>query len=228
MYVFPPTISSVPVIGREEEYPVHRIYCVGCNYAEHAREMGADPDREPPFFFCKPADAAAPVLDGQVFELAYPPQTDDLHHEIELVVAVGKAGWDIPVEKAGDHVYGYAVGLDMTRRDLQKVMRASGRPWEIGKAFDHSAPITAIRPIYDLAHPVEIWLNVNGRRRQHSDTGKLIWSIPEIIAHLSRFFMLQPGDLIFTGTPAGVGAVVRGDSLEGGVEGVGTLRVKIV
>lgn len=226
MYVFPPIIASVPVVGREEEFPVHRIYCVGRNYAEHAREMGSDPEREPPFFFCKPADAVAVALADETLALPYPSQTHDLHHEIELVVAIGREGQDIPVERAEGHVFGYAVGLDMTRRDLQGQMKKSGRPWEIGKAFDHSAPITPILP--GSAHqPAAIWLKVNGVEKQRSDTGKMIWSVPETIAYLSRFFVLQAGDLIFTGTPAGVGAVTRGDVLEGGVEGIGNIRVEI-
>jgi fumarylpyruvate hydrolase len=205
-------------------FPVRRVYCVGRNYAEHAREMGHD-DREPPFFFGKPADAL--VTDGS--SVPYPPQTQDLHHEVELVVAIGRGGSAIVAEEALDHVYGYAVGLDMTRRDLQAAAKKAGKPWEMAKAFDHSAPVSAIRPATEIGHPARgaITLKVNGTERQRGDLADQIWSVPEIIAELSRYVALRPGDLILTGTPAGVGAVVEGDVLEGEIDGVGTLRASI-
>ena len=226
-YVIPaPPIPSLAVEGDHGRFPVHRIYCVGRNYAEHAREMGHDPDREPPFFFMKPADAL--VADGRDF--AYPSRSADVHHELELVVALARGGADIPADRALDHVYGYAVGLDMTRRDLQAEAKKMGRPWDVGKAFDGSAPCTAIRPAAEIGHPAKgaVWLEVNGGERQRGDLAQLIWKIPEMIAYLSTLFTLAPGDLIFTGTPAGVGPVERGDLLRGGVEGVGTLVVRVV
>ncbi len=230
-YLFPPAAANtVPIAGSDALFPAHRVYCVGRNYAEHAREMGSDPDREPPFFFCKPADAIVAVAEGQTLHLPYPSQTENFHHEIELVVAIGKGGSDIAAKRANDYVCGYAVGLDMTRRDLQNAMKKTGRPWEIGKAFDRSAPIAPLRLISQCGHLTKagIWLQVNSQDRQRSTIDQLTWSVPETIAHLSRFFELQPGDLIFTGTPAGVGPVVRGDLMEGGIDGLGTLRVKVV
>ena len=221
----PPTVT-LPVVGSDETYPVRRIWCVGRNYAAHAREMGSDPDREPPFFFQKPTDAI--VQDGE--PIPYPPGTANLHHEIELVVAIGKAGFKIPVAEALDHVFGYAVGLDMTRRDLQNAAKDTGRPWEMGKSFDHSAPCSAIQPAAAIGHPDQgaIWLKVNGKTVQDSDISHLIWNVPETIAHLSDLVELQPGDLIYTGTPEGVAAVVAGDVMEGHVEGVGDLRTPVV
>ncbi|MDR2017024.1 MAG: fumarylacetoacetate hydrolase family protein, partial [Burkholderiales bacterium] len=223
-------ISAISIADSNIQFPIHRIYCVGRNYAEHAREMGADPDREPPFFFCKPADAAVPVPTGQTLQLSYPSQTENFHHEIELVVAINKSGRDIAVERALDYVCGYAVGLDMTRRDLQTAMRKAGLSWEVSKAFDRSAPMAPLHLVESCGHPTKagIWLQVNGKDRQRSNIDQLIWSVPETIAHLSRFFELQPGDLIFTGTPAGVGSLIRGDLIEGGIDGLGTLRVEIV
>ena len=205
---------------------MHRIYCVGRNYAAHAREMGKDPEREPPFFFLKPADAIVPG-GGKVH---YPPGTQNLHHEIELVVAILQGGTDISADRALEHVYGYAVGLDMTRRDLQFAARDLGRPWDFGKSFDESAPITFIHPASRVGHPAKgpITLEVNGQLRQQGDLADLIWSVPETIAFLSRYYRLQPGDLIFTGTPAGVGPVMRGDRLAGKVEGLAELQVQIV
>lgn len=228
--VEPQGITSIPVVGSEQQFPVRRVYCVGRNYAAHAREMGFDPDREPPFFFCKPADAVVGVPQDQVFELPYPSETGNYHYEIELVVAIGKGGRDIPLEEANEHVWGYAVGLDMTRRDLQMKMREMGRPWEIGKAFDQSAPIGPLYPASQIGHPehAAIWLQVNGADKQRSDIDKLIWSVPETISYLSRFFELQPGDLIMTGTPEGVGAVVAGDLMVGGVDQLGELKVRVV
>ncbi|CAK15394.1 fumarylacetoacetate hydrolase family protein [Pseudomonas entomophila] len=230
-YLFEPAaVTSLSIVGSAKRFPVRRVYCVGRNYAAHAREMGFDPDREPPFFFCKPADAVVPVADGQTLELPYPEETSNFHYEIELVAAIGKGGRDIPLEQANDHVFGYAVGLDMTRRDLQMKMREMGRPWEIGKAFDASAPIAALYPASQVGHPAQgaIWLKVEGQDHQRSDIDQLIWSVPEIIAYLSRFFELQPGDLIMTGTPEGVGPVVAGELMVGGVNGLGELHVLVV
>jgi len=230
-FVFAPAAPvAVPVAGGQDAFPVRRVYCVGRNYAAHAREMGFDPDREPPFFFCKPADAVVPVADGQTLELPYPPETANLHYEIELVAAIGQGGANIAVDDALQHVWGYAVGLDMTRRDLQMKMREAGRPWELGKAFDQSAPIGPLHPAASVAgiEQAGIWLQVNGADKQRSDIGKLIWSVAETIAYLSRYFRLEPGDLIYTGTPEGVGPVVRGDKMLGGVDGLGTLSVRMV
>ena len=224
--LFDLSCPSVPIAGDERRFPVRRIFCVGRNYAAHAREMGMDPDREPPFFFMKPADAV--VENGA--DVPYPPETRNLHHEIELVVAIGGLARDLAVEEAPAVIFGYAVGNDLTRRDLQFAMREKGRPWEVGKAFEHSAPITAIHPAARIGHPARgrIWLAVNGERRQEADVADLIWSVPEILMHLSRLFTLKPGDLVFTGTPAGVGPLVPGDVVEGGVEGVDVLRHRIV
>jgi len=230
-YVVPPApIPAVPVAGSSDSFPVRRIYCVGRNYAAHAREMGSDPDREPPFFFCKPADAIFPVAQGVTADLPYPAQTANYHHEIELVVAIGKRGRDIPAASANEHVWGYAVGLDMTRRDLQLALRDKGRPWELGKAFDQSAPIAPLVPASRSGHPTggRVWLTVNGKAKQEGDLADLIWSVPETIAHLSKYFELLPGDLIFTGTPEGVGPVLRGDVVAGGVDGFGELSIRIV
>ena len=225
----PPAPVGVPIAGSSSFFPVHRIYCVGRNYVEHAKEMGGS-GREAPFFFMKPADAALPVATGSVAELCYPGQTADLQHEIELVVAIGKGGRDIAAADALQHVWGYAVGLDMTRRDLQQEAKRSGRPWCTGKGFDQSAPVAAIHPAAAAGQVAQaaIHLTVNGQPRQRSDTQKMIWNVSEIIAHLSRYFALQAGDLIFTGTPEGVAAVAPGDLLEGGIEGLGELRVRIV
>lgn len=230
-YLFEPAATtSLPIAGSEQRFPVRRVYCVGRNYAAHAREMGFDPDREPPFFFCKPADAVVPVADGQTLELPYPTQTSNYHYEIELVAAIGKGGRDIALDQASQHVFGYAVGLDMTRRDLQMQMREMGRPWELGKAFDASAPIAPLHPVSQVGHPAQagIWLQVEGADRQRSDIDKLIWSVPETIAYLSRFFELQPGDLIMTGTPEGVGPVVAGELMVGGVDGLGEIHVRVI
>jgi fumarylpyruvate hydrolase len=217
--------ATVAVEETADLFPVHRIYCVGRNYAEHAREMGHDPDREPPFFFCKPADAVV-ANDSQI---PYPMVTDNLHHEIEQVVAIGKAGVNIPAAQALDHVYGYAVGIDLTRRDLQGVAKKMARPWDSGKAFDNAAPCSAIRPASKIGHPASgrVWLAINGDLRQEGDLNQLIWSVPEIIEYLSGLWELQPGDLIMTGTPAGVGAIERGDRITGGVEGIGEISVQI-
>ena len=228
-FVFtPPAVSSLPVVGSTERFPIHRIYCVGRNYEEHAKEMGFT-GREPPFFFLKPADAVVAVEAGTVGSMDYPTLTSNLHHEIELVVAIGKAGKNIKAADAAQYIYGYAVGLDMTRRDLQSDMKKQGRPWCIGKAFEQSAPIGPVTPAAqagDITN-AEISLQVNGADRQRSHVNKLIWNIAETIEHLSAAWELQPGDLIMTGTPEGVAAVVRGDLLEGKVQGLPTLQVKI-
>ena len=223
--VAPPEIPTLPVVGLEGVFPIRRVFCVGRNYAAHAREMGSDPDREPPFFFMKPADAVVPS--GAV--VPYPPATRDLQHEIELVVAIGEGGRDIPAAAALRHVYGYAVGLDLTRRDLQGEAKKTGRPWDMGKGFDASAPCSAVAPAARIGHPAAgaIWLKVNGRMRQSGDLAMQIWSVPETIACLSGLVGLAAGDLIFTGTPEGVAAVVAGDRLEGHVDGVGDLTVTI-
>ena len=229
-YVIPPApIPAVPVAGSPDSFPVRRIYCVGRNYAAHAREMGSDPDRDPPFFFCKPADAIVPVSPDGTTGIAYPPQTTNYHHEVELVVAIGKRGRDIAADAANEHVWGYAVGFDMTRRDLQFALRDKGRPWELGKAFDQSAPIAPIVPASRSDHPIagRIWLTVNGTLKQEGDLADLIWSVPETVAHLSKYFELFPGDLIYTGTPEGVGPVVKGDVIAGGIDGIGELSVRI-
>jgi fumarylpyruvate hydrolase len=232
-YVFPPhQIAALHIAGSDERFPVRRVYCVGRNYAGHAREMGSDPDREPPFFFCKPGDAAAvvPVAPGAVAELPYPPQTSNYHYECELVVAIGDGGSDISVADAPKHIFGYAVGLDMTRRDLQGKMKDAGRPWEIGKAFDYSAPVGELRRAADVAgvESAAIALALDGRVKQSSSTDHMIWSVAETIANLSTLFRLEPGDLIFTGTPEGVGAVTRGQSLTGSIEGLSSLSVKFI
>lgn len=224
--VFELTYPTVEIAGREARFPVRRIYCVGRNYAEHAREMGHNPDREPPFFFAKPPDAV--VASGS--DVDYPPATSNLHYEMELVVAIGKPGAGISKERAEQHIWGYAVGIDLTRRDLQVNAKNMGRPWDAGKGFDQSAPISAVHAADDIGHPRSgrIWLDVNGETKQDSDISKLIWNVPEVIEHLSGLFTLQPGDLIYTGTPAGVGAIASGDKLRGGVDGVDTIEIRIV
>jgi len=229
-YVFePPAVVAIPVKGSQASFPVRRIYCVGRNYVEHAKEMGFT-GREPPFFFMKPADAVVYVAEGQTGEMPYPSATSDLHHEIELVVAIGRGGRDIRAADAAAHIFGYAVGLDMTRRDLQGEAKKQGRPWDVGKGFDHSAPIGPICPAAQAGDVTNaaITLSVNGQPRQSSTVSKLIWNIGETIEHLSRLWELQPGDLIFSGTPEGVAAVKAGDLMEGAVAGVGTLKVKVV
>ncbi len=220
----PPPIATLPVRGTDARFPLRRVYCVGRNYAAHAVEMGHDPDKEPPFFFQKNPDNV--VVDG-VFP--YPDLSSDVHHEIELVAALGKGGYNIPLKSALDHVWGYGVGLDMTRRDLQGEQKKMGRPWEIGKAFDASAPCGELVPAAEIGHPDSgaIWLEINGEMRQEGDLNQLIWKIPEMINHLSGLFTLTPGDIIMTGTPAGVGAVERGDQLHGHVDGVGDLAVQV-
>jgi fumarylpyruvate hydrolase len=221
-----PILPSVEIAGSPLRFPVHRIYCVGRNYAEHAVEMGSDPQREAPCFFSKPADAVAPP--GA--QLHYPPETRNYHHEVELVVAIGKPAFRIAAESALEVVYGYAVGLDMTRRDLQAAAKSAGQPWDMSKGFDESAPCSAIHPSSTIGHPRQgrIQLRVNGKLRQDADIGSMIWSVPELVARLSAYVRLQPGDLIFTGTPAGVGPLQIGDQVEAGVTGIDTLRVSII
>jgi fumarylpyruvate hydrolase len=226
--VTPAPIHALAIAGRSESFPVNRIFCVGRNYAAHAREMGKDPDREAPFFFMKPACAALPAGTTPI-TIPYPSMTANFHHEIELVVAIGTAGANIPVDQALDHVYGYAVGLDMTRRDLQLDARDKGRPWEFGKSFAHSAPIGPVHRAEDIGHPgsAAISLTVNGATRQSSDIGKLIWSVSECIAYLSQYEALEPGDIIMTGTPEGVNCVNRGDVMRGTVDGLGEIAVSV-
>ncbi|MBW0003895.1 MAG: fumarylacetoacetate hydrolase family protein [Hyphomicrobiales bacterium] len=221
----PPPQASVAVAGSTDRFPVRRVFCVGRNYAAHAREMGKDPDREPPFFFMKPSDAV--VDSGST--LPYPPQTKELHYEMEMVVALAKGGRNIAREKALDHVFGYACGLDLTRRDLQQQAKDMGRPWDFGKGFDRSAPCAPIHRAAEVGHPEKgrIWLSVNGTVKQDGDLSELIWPIADIIAILSQSMRLEPGDLIFSGTPAGVGAVKPGDKLTGGVAGLGDIAITI-
>ncbi len=225
-FILPPAPQpSLPVDGHAGRFAVRRIYCVGRNYAAHAREMGSDPDREPPFFFSKPADAV--VADGA--DVPYPPRTDSLHYEAELVVAIGKTGVHVPVEGARALVFGYGVGVDLTRRDLQAASKADGRPWDTAKGFDASAPTSVLHPASQVGHPEtgRIWLSVNGEVRQDSDIAAMTWSVPEILAELSTYFTLQPGDLVFTGTPDGVGPLVRGDRVETAVQGVASLAFRL-
>ena len=219
-------VPSVAIVNSESRFPVHRIYCVGRNYAEHAREMGADPEREPPFFFCKPPDAV--VTSGS--RIPYPLATQNLHHEVELVVALQSGGVHIEPEAALDLVFGYAVGVDLTRRDLQQAMREKGRPWDVGKAFDRAAPISALLPASaskDVSKSA-ICLKVNGEVKQSGDVSDMIWKVPDIIAHLSELFELKAGDLIFTGTPAGVGPIKPGDRMEATVAGLPALHFTVV
>ncbi|WFU41531.1 fumarylacetoacetate hydrolase family protein [Bradyrhizobium sp. CB82] len=221
----PPKLASVAVHNSKRRFPVRRIICVGRNYAAHAREMGRDPDREPPFFFMKPADTV--VDDGAT--VPYPPETKNFHYEIELIVAIGKAGTNIPVDSALDHVWGYGVGIDLTRRDLQLQAREQGRPWDWGKGFDHSAPIAPLRPVSEVGHPKDgrIWLAIDGSIKQDSDISKLIWPVPDIISICSRSMALKPGDIIMTGTPEGVGPVQRGEVMTAGIEGLANIRISV-
>lgn len=230
-YVIPaPSIPALPVAGTNDLFPVRRVYCVGRNYAAHAREMGGDPTREPPFFFMKPADALQPVAEGAAADHPYPPKTGNYHFEIEMVVALAKRGRDIPVEQALDHVFGYAVGLDMTRRDLQDEAKQLRRPWELGKAADLSGPVGPIHPVSKVGHPSRgaISLTVDGAIKQKAELSDMIWSVAEQIAYLSTYFELAPGDVIFSGTPEGVGAVAKGQTMTGAVEGLGEIRLRVV
>lgn len=226
--VAPAPIYTLAIAGQSATFPVNRIFCVGRNYAAHAREMGKDPDRDPPFFFMKPACAAVQA-DESGITIPYPPKTSNFHHEIELTVAIGKGGANIPIEQALDHVYGYAVGLDMTRRDLQLDARDKGRPWEFGKSFAQSAPIGPFYRVADFGHPesAQISLTVNGAPRQSSDIDKLIWSVAEAISYLSEYETLEPGDIIMTGTPEGVNAVKPGDVMHGAIAGLGEIVVRV-
>ena len=223
--ITPPAIPSLAVDGSDQAFPLRRVFCVGRNYGAHAREMGSDPDREPPFFFTKPADAVVPASGA----LPYPPATKELHHEVELVVALGAGGRDIAPERALDLVWGYGVGLDLTRRDLQAVAKKDGRPWDMAKGFDASAPCSPLLPASRTGHPREarIWLEVNGQLKQEGKLNEMIWPVPDVIAYLSRFVTLAAGDLIFTGTPAGVGALEPGDHVRGGVDGVTTFELTV-
>ncbi|MTH76901.1 fumarylacetoacetate hydrolase family protein [Paracoccus aestuariivivens] len=226
-YAFTPApIPTLPVAGDDTLFPIRRIYCVGRNFAEHAIEMGHDPDKEPPFFFQKNPDAIVP-LGG---DFPYPTASADVHHEVELVVALKSGGTDIAIEDALDCVYGYGVGLDMTRRDLQATAKKMGRPWEVAKSFEASAPCSAIHAVAEIGHPTNgaLWAKVNGEVRQTGDLNQMIWKVPEMIAYLSRLFELRPGDLIFTGTPAGVGAVIAGDRIEASIEGIDAIHVNVV
>ena len=224
-YVVPMWDQPSVAVAGGAAFPVRRIFCVGRNYAEHAREMGTDPDREPPFFFMKSADTV--VASGS--EIKYPTRTENLHHEVELVIAMGSGGSDISVDEAADHIFGYAVGVDLTRRDLQQQMKENGRPWDIGKSFDQAAPVGEIQPSWNIGHPRKgkINLSVNGKTRQKADLKDMIWSIDEIIAELSTYYSLEAGDLIFTGTPSGVDALVRGDHVSSTIEGIESLEFSI-
>jgi fumarylpyruvate hydrolase len=221
----PPATPSLAVAGSTARFPVRRVFCVGRNYAAHAREMGQDPDREPPFFFMKPADAVV-AAQGIV---AYPPATRDLHHEVEMVVALQAGGANIAPEHALDLVWGYGVGLDLTRRDMQAVAKKMSRPWDFAKGFDASAPCSALHPVSEVGHPAEarIWLEVNGKLRQHGTLDEMIWPVADVISHISRFVELAPGDLIFSGTPAGVGPLQPGDRVHGAVDGVAAFEFEL-
>ncbi|MCS0588848.1 fumarylacetoacetate hydrolase family protein [Massilia norwichensis] len=223
--ITPPDTPALAIAGSDQTFPLRRVFCVGRNYAAHAREMGADPDREPPFFFTKPADAVVPASGT----LPYPPATKDLHHEVELVVALKEGGADIAPEQALDKVWGYAVGLDLTRRDLQAVAKKDGRPWDMAKGFDASAPCSPLQSVSMTGHPqgCRIWLEVNGQLKQEGKLNEMIWPVADVIAYLSRFVTLAPGDLIFTGTPAGVDALQPGDHVRGGVDGVTTFELTV-
>jgi len=226
MDLFDIPVPRLPVVKRSDTFPVHRIYCIGRNYADHVRELGGEPERTPPVFFLKPADSIVP----EGGDIRYPPGTDNLHYEIELVAAIVKGGRNIAAADALDHVYGYAVGIDLTRRDHQQAAKKTGGPWDTAKSFEQAAPVSAILPVEDGAHPESgrIWLSVNGDIRQDGDLAEMIWTVRDAIADLSTLYVLAPGDLLFTGTPAGVGAVVPGDRVEGGVEGVGEIAIRLV
>lgn len=220
-----PPVPALPINGSDDLFPVRRVYCIGRNYAAHAIEMGHDPDREPPFFFQKNPDN----LDTSG-TFPYPVKSEDVHHEIEMAVALKSGGANIPIETALEHVFGYAISLDMTRRDLQAVAKKAGRPWDIAKAFEHSAPIGPLHPVAAVGHPSEgeIELLINGERRQHGNLNQMIWKTAEMISYLSDYFTLAAGDVILTGTPSGVGPVVKGDTMEAKVEGLGALSIDVV
>jgi fumarylpyruvate hydrolase len=225
----PPTVA-LSVSGSSQRFPVRRVYCVGRNYAAHAREMGFDPSRDPPFFFAKPADAVIPVEHGVTRNVRYPSMSTNYQYEVELVAAIGKPAYKISTEQALDIIFGYAVGLDMTRRDLQLALRDNGRPWELGKAFDESAPCGPLYPVAEHGHCAagKIWLQVDGADRQSSDITHLIWSVAEIISNLSQYFRLVPGDLVFTGTPDGVGPVNPGQTMSAGIDGLGSISIAVI
>lgn len=234
-YVFNvPPVTALPVYNDKSDsssfFAVRRVYCVGRNYADHAREMGSDPVKEPPFFFSKPTDAVVPCFPATTTRIPYPLQTQELHHEIELVIAIGKEGVQISAQEALYHVYGHAVGIDLTRRDLQKQAKDSRRPWDSAKGFDQSAPIGPIYPVASAGHVTDanIWLDVNGEQRQTGNVNTMIWSVPEIVSALSHSFHLQPGDLIMTGTPSGVGPIIAGDTITAGIDRLGEIKVEIV
>ena len=228
--IFNLPITTVPIVGGTQSFPVRRIYCIGRNYRAHAIEMGSNPDREPPFFFQKPTDAIQYVAPNTIADHAYPTLTKNYHYEVELVAALNKGGKNIPIEKALEYVYGYALGLDMTRRDLQRAMGDEKKPWEIGKSFDQSAPIGPIPPVSSIGHigKAGIWLKVNGNIKQNANLNQMIWSVAEQISKLSQAFELFPGDIIYSGTPENVGPVVRGDTIECHIDGLPNLSVKIV
>jgi fumarylpyruvate hydrolase len=223
--ITPPAIPSLAIAGSSERFPLRRVFCVGRNYAAHAREMGANPDREPPFFFSKPADAVVPAAGV----LPYPPETRDMHHEVEMVVAIGKPGVNVSPDDALSLVWGYGVGLDLTRRDLQAVAKEMSRPWDMAKGFDASAPCSELHPVSEVGHPSDarIWLEVNGAVKQEGNLNEMVWPVADVIAYLSRYVALQPGDLIFSGTPAGVGPLAPGDRVRGGVDGVAAFQLEV-
>lgn len=227
---FAVTPTYIPIAGTSDLFPVRRIYCIGRNYAAHAREMGSDPNREPPFFFQKPTDAIQIVMPGETVDHPYPTLTKNYHYEVELVAALNKGGRDIPIDRALDHVFGYTVGLDMTRRDLQRAMGDEKKPWEIGKSFDRSAPLGPLQPVPKVAHFTKgaIWLKVNGQIKQNADLNQMIWSVAEQISRLSAAFELMPGDIIYSGTPENVGPVVKGDVMEAHIDGIPELHVRVV
>jgi 2-keto-4-pentenoate hydratase/2-oxohepta-3-ene-1,7-dioic acid hydratase in catechol pathway len=228
--MFPIEPSLIPVLGNRQKFQVRRIYCVGRNYAAHSREMGSDPTREPPFFFQKPTDAIQLVAQGETVDHPYPPMTKNYHYEVELVAAIGRRGRSIPADQAWDYVVGYAVGLDMTRRDLQRMMGDQKKPWEVGKSFDHAAVVSHLHPAAQLGRLTHgaIWLKVNGQTKQSSDLKNMIWSVAEQIANLSQYYELYPGDIIYSGTPENVGPVVPGDVMDAHIDGIYDIRVKVV
>jgi len=227
---FAVTQAFIPIAGSSDLFPVRRIYCIGRNYAAHAREMGSDPTREPPFFFQKPTDAVQIAPPGATIDHLYPPLTKNYHYEVELVAALNKGGRNIPSDRALEHVFGYTVGLDMTRRDLQRAMGEEKKPWEIGKSFDHSAPLGPLQPVAAVGHFIKgaIWLKVNGQIKQNADLSQMIWSVAEQVSRLSEAFELMPGDIIYSGTPENVGPVVAGDVMEAHIDGLPNISVKVV
>ena len=228
-FVFQPSTTICNILDSNDKFPVRRILCVGANYVAHALEMGRDPSREPPFFFAKPSDAIVNADRGLNIQIPYPPQTNNFHYEMEMVVAIGKIASNIEADEALSAIWGYGAGIDLTRRDLQKAAKDKGRPWELGKGFDNSAIISSLSPVSKIGHPdnARIWLSVNDIIKQDSNIKKLIWSVPEMISILSKTMTLKPGDLIYTGTPEGVGPISKGDKIIGGIEGVGEISIEI-